>query len=244
MDFDFTEEQQAVAELARKILEDRATNERLKAHEASGAPFDAALWDVLAEANLLGTAIPEGFGGAGLGFLALCRLLEEVGRSVAPVPAFPALVLGALPVARFGSEEQKREFLPKILRGELFFGVGYTEPGAGPALASLADRAALGQQDGLGVEVAADGAQADLERRAAVGDQAGQLVQEGQVPDALLEALLGALDAGGEVVDLDGVLLRYRHGNELSSLLDLQVLRYVSIRLKLWASPSVGLRVE
>ncbi len=118
MDFDFTEEQQAVAELARKILEDRATNERLKDHEASGAPFDAALWDVLAEANLLGTAICEGFGGAGLGFLALCRLLQEVGRSVAPVPAFPALVLGALPVARFGSEEQKRSWLPGSARGE------------------------------------------------------------------------------------------------------------------------------
>ena len=44
MDFDFSEEQEAVAELARKILEDRATNEHLKDHEASGAPFDAALW--------------------------------------------------------------------------------------------------------------------------------------------------------------------------------------------------------
>jgi alkylation response protein AidB-like acyl-CoA dehydrogenase len=118
VDFDFTEEQQAVAELARKILEDRATNERLKDHEASGAPFDGNLWEVLAESNLLGTAIPEELGGAGLGFLALGRLLQEVGRSVAPVPAFPALVLGALPIARFGSEEQKQSWLPGIARGE------------------------------------------------------------------------------------------------------------------------------
>ena len=118
MDFDFTEEQQAVAELARKILEDQVTGERLKDHEASGKPLDADLWKTLAESNLLGTAIPEALGGADLGFLALGRLLQEVGRSVAPVPALPALVLGALPVARFGSEEQKRAWLPGIAGGD------------------------------------------------------------------------------------------------------------------------------
>jgi alkylation response protein AidB-like acyl-CoA dehydrogenase len=118
VDFRFREEEQAVAELARKILEDHATNERLKQHESSGAPFDTALWQALAGSNLLGTAIPEAHGGSELGFLALCLLLQEVGRSVAPVPVFPALVLGALPLARFGSEEQKREWLPGIARGE------------------------------------------------------------------------------------------------------------------------------
>jgi alkylation response protein AidB-like acyl-CoA dehydrogenase len=117
VDFGFTEEQQAVAELARKILEDRATNERLKDCESSTAPFDVDLWEVLAESNLLGTAIPEELGGSGLGLLALGRLMQEVGRSVAPVPAFPALVLGALPVAGFGSAEQKQSWLPGIARG-------------------------------------------------------------------------------------------------------------------------------
>jgi hypothetical protein len=135
VDFDFTEEQQAVAELARKILEDRATNERLKDHEASGAPFDAALWEILAEANLLATAIPEAHGGAGLDFLALCRLLQEVGRSVAPVPVFPALVLGALPVTRFGSEEQKQSWLPGIARGEHILTAALAEPGTSDLLA-------------------------------------------------------------------------------------------------------------
>ncbi|MAE95651.1 MAG: acyl-CoA dehydrogenase [Deltaproteobacteria bacterium] len=117
MDFSIREEEQAVVELARKILEDQATNERKKVLEASEAAYDETLWQTLADSNLLGTAIPEAHGGSELGFLSLCLLLQEVGRSVAPVPAFPALVLGALPLARFGSEAQKGEWLSGIASG-------------------------------------------------------------------------------------------------------------------------------
>ena len=62
MDFSFREDEEAVAELARKILEDHATNERLKELEAGDAPRDDVLWQALAESNLLGTAIPEAHG--------------------------------------------------------------------------------------------------------------------------------------------------------------------------------------
>jgi alkylation response protein AidB-like acyl-CoA dehydrogenase len=118
VDFNLREDQQAVAELARKILEDQATNERLKELDAGDAPCDSTLWEALAASNLLGTAIPETYGGSDLGFLSLCVLLQEVGRTVAPVPAFPALVLGALPLTQFGSEAQKQEWLPGIVHGE------------------------------------------------------------------------------------------------------------------------------
>jgi alkylation response protein AidB-like acyl-CoA dehydrogenase len=118
VDFSLREEEQAVTELARKILEDGATNERLKEFEASGEPYDRTLWRTLAGANLLGTAIPEAYGGSDFGFISLCLLLQEIGRSVAPVPAFPALALGALPLAQFGSETQKSEWLPGIASGE------------------------------------------------------------------------------------------------------------------------------
>jgi alkylation response protein AidB-like acyl-CoA dehydrogenase len=135
VDFAFREEEQAVADLARKILEDHATNERLKQHEASGVAWDAALWQALAKANLLGAALPERFGGSELGFLALGLLLQEVGRCVAPVPAFPALVLGALPLARFGSETQKRAWLPDIARGERMLTAALAEPESSDPLA-------------------------------------------------------------------------------------------------------------
>jgi len=127
VDFSFREEEQAVTELARKILEDQATNERLKELEASEAPYDPTLWQTLAGSNLLGTAIPEAYGGSDLGYLSLCLLLQEVGRTVAPAPVFPALVLGALPLAEFGSEAQKREWLPGIARGEHILTAALTE---------------------------------------------------------------------------------------------------------------------
>ena len=117
MDFTIQEEEQAVAELARKILTDFATNERLKELEAVDAPYDTALWKALAESSLLATAIPEAKGGVELGFLALCLLLQEVGRAVARVPVYPSLVLGALPLARFGSDPQQY-WLREIGTGE------------------------------------------------------------------------------------------------------------------------------
>lgn len=118
MDFGIREGDQAVVDLARQILRDFTSNKQLKAFEASERAYDDELWQTLAQANLLGTAVPEAYGGADLGFLALCLLLQEVGRAVAPVPAYPALVLGALPLVRFGSEAQKAAWLPGIVSGE------------------------------------------------------------------------------------------------------------------------------
>lgn len=117
MDFNFTEDEQSVAQLARQILSDHTTNDALKAHERGGEPFDAALWKALAQADLLGIAIPEADGGSGLGFVTLGLVLEEVGRAVAPVPAYATLVLGALPLAQFGDATTKG-WLPEIARGE------------------------------------------------------------------------------------------------------------------------------
>ena len=127
MDFSIEEEERAVADLAREILEDQATNERLKELESSDAPYDTTLWQALAKSNLLGTAIPEAYGGSDLGFMSLCLLLREVGRTVAPVPAFPALVLGALPLVQFGNEVQKKEWLPGIADGGLILTAGLIE---------------------------------------------------------------------------------------------------------------------
>jgi alkylation response protein AidB-like acyl-CoA dehydrogenase len=117
VDFDFCEEEQALVTLAREILTDLASHERLKALAANREDYDRRLWQTLAEADLLATAIPAADGGSGLGFLSLCLLLREVGRTVAPVPVFPALVLGALPVSVFGSPAQKK-WLPEIARGD------------------------------------------------------------------------------------------------------------------------------
>jgi hypothetical protein len=117
MDFGFSEEQEAIRALAAEILGAEMTADRLTAAEREAGWLDAALWKKLADANLLGVAIPETYGGMGMGFVELCVLLEEVGRAVAPGPWLPTLVHGALPLAEFGSEEQRRAWLPRVAAG-------------------------------------------------------------------------------------------------------------------------------
>jgi 3-oxocholest-4-en-26-oyl-CoA dehydrogenase beta subunit len=129
MDFTFTEEQETIAKLAREIFELRATPERLTELEAGETRHDPALWAELAAVDLLGTALPEAFGGNGGGFVELAVLLAEVGWSVAPVPAYATLVLGADPIARHGSAEQQRRFLPGVVAGTRILSAGLQEPG-------------------------------------------------------------------------------------------------------------------
>ena len=119
MDFALTEEQEAFAELARQILADGCTKERLIEVEKSDGPrHDGKLWAELANAGLLGIAVPEAEGGAGLGFFELALLVEQVGAHAAPVPLLETLVLGADPIAAFGSDDQKKTYLPEVVSGE------------------------------------------------------------------------------------------------------------------------------
>ncbi|HET7529687.1 MAG TPA: acyl-CoA dehydrogenase family protein [Mycobacteriales bacterium] len=93
MDFSITDDQRSLQELARRILTEQVTHGHLVALEATGwSVFDRELWRLLAEAGLTGIGVPEDAGGAGLGFLDVALVLEEVGRTVAPVPAVPTLV--------------------------------------------------------------------------------------------------------------------------------------------------------
>jgi alkylation response protein AidB-like acyl-CoA dehydrogenase len=130
MDFSYSEDQQSLRELARKILEGESTHERLVAVEDTDERVDRDLWRELAKANLLGVPIAEDYGGSGLGISDVCILLEEVGRVAAAVPAYPTLVLGALPVGEFGSEEQRKKLLPRVVAGEIILSASLTEQGA------------------------------------------------------------------------------------------------------------------
>lgn len=116
MDFDLDEDLAVVRELARRILTDRATPERLRAVESGDSRMDEALWRSLADAGLLGIALPEDDGGAGLGLSALCVLLEEQGRAVAPVPVWPHAI-AALVVAALGTSGQRGDLLPGAIDG-------------------------------------------------------------------------------------------------------------------------------
>lgn len=130
MDFSFTEAQTAVADLARKIFTDRVTPALLKSVEAEGRWFARGLWADLASAGLLGTAIPEAFGGSGHGLLELCALLAEAGAAVAPIPLWSTLVTGALPIAALGTADQQQRYLPGVASGETILTAAFTEEGS------------------------------------------------------------------------------------------------------------------
>jgi 3-oxocholest-4-en-26-oyl-CoA dehydrogenase beta subunit len=121
MDFEYSEEQEAVRELAGRIFTERATHERLKELEASAGddgPIDRELWAELAAAGLLGIHLGEDVGGAGLDFVAACLVIEAAGRTAAYVPVVETMVYGALPIDRFGTEAQRQAWLPGVAGGQ------------------------------------------------------------------------------------------------------------------------------
>ena len=164
MDFALDDEQEAVRALAAQILDGQLTNERRKEVEAGDDRVDRALWSELAKANLLGISLPDADGGSGLGFLATALILEEIGRAAAPVPYFASVVLGALPIATFGTDEQRRRLLPGAINGETLLTGALVDPaGAATTFAGgrvngaktcvpagmVADHALVATNDGL-----------------------------------------------------------------------------------------------
>ncbi|MGH9017760.1 MAG: acyl-CoA dehydrogenase family protein [Acidimicrobiales bacterium] len=157
MDFSFSEEQDELRQLAARILTDLSTPERLKETEASDDRIDRKLWAELGSAGLLGVALPEASGGAGLGYLAAAIVAEEVGRAAAAVPFTASVVLGAGPIARFGRDAQKQSWLPAAVAGDSILTAALVEPGADPWAPTLrAVRAGDGWRlDGMKTQVPA-----------------------------------------------------------------------------------------
>lgn len=134
MDFDYSEEQEAVRELADRIFTERATHERLKALEAAAdgeGPMDRELWAELAAAGLLGIHLGEDVGGAGLDFLAACLVIEAAGRTGAYVPVVETMVYGAVPIERFGTAAQRTAWLPGVAGGEIILTAALSELAGG-----------------------------------------------------------------------------------------------------------------
>lgn len=146
MDFTLSEEQQAVQELAEQIFTDRATAERIKSVEAGDERVDWDLWSHLADAGLLGIALPEEVGGSGLGIIELSLLLEQQGRRVAPVPLLATLAMAALPIAEFGSAEQRQTWLPQVVAGDAVLTAALAEAGDGEATTP----SSVARKDGAG----------------------------------------------------------------------------------------------
>jgi alkylation response protein AidB-like acyl-CoA dehydrogenase len=131
MDFTFSDDQQAIADLAAQILGDKVTHTSLRALEAAGADlFAADAWRALAQADLLGVALPTEAGGGGYGMLGASLVLSEIGRTVAPVPYLASIVTAAMAIADHASAEQRDALLPGAIDGSRIFTAALIEPGS------------------------------------------------------------------------------------------------------------------
>lgn len=149
MNFDFSEEEMAAKELAEQILGDGASFDRTREIESdsTGPGFDQKLWSQFAESNLIGLAVSEEMGGQGFSFLALCLMLEEAGRSLAPIPLLETIVYGLLPIEKFGCEELKNRLIPAAVSGESILTAALFEVGD-PALSRSARTRATVKDEG------------------------------------------------------------------------------------------------
>ncbi len=130
MDFGFSQEQEMLRTTARKFLENECPSTFVRKMMDEPAGSTTELWQKLAEQGWLGLIYPEAYGGAGLGFVDLIILMEEMGRVVLPGPYFSTVLLGGLAILEAGSERQKKEWLTKIASGEAKVTLAWTEPNA------------------------------------------------------------------------------------------------------------------
>jgi acyl-CoA dehydrogenase len=131
MDFTLSEEQRHVADLAAQIF----------------AATDRDTWSDLAAADLLGLCLPEAQGGSGKGMIELCVMLVAQGRALAPVRLWETIALGAMPLAQFGTDVQKKEWLPAVTRGDAILTAAF-EATAVPA-GHVADRVLVVRPEGV-----------------------------------------------------------------------------------------------
>lgn len=130
MDYLLTDEQKMIKELAHKIAEEKIRPVAAKYDKSEEYPWD--IIKIIAEADLFGLFIPPEYGGLGINVLNLCLATEEFSRACGGIAVcYAASALGTFPIVLFGSEEQKKKYLPDLVKGKKVAAFGITEPEAG-----------------------------------------------------------------------------------------------------------------
>ena len=119
MNFDFSDDQKMLKDQARKFLEDKCSYDDVRTILEGDDSHHDGVWNGLCELGFAGAAIPEEFGGLGLGALELCVIAEELGRAAAPVPFSSSIYMFAEALKLAGSNEQNAAWLPQIASGEI-----------------------------------------------------------------------------------------------------------------------------
>jgi len=142
MDYFLTEEQAMIRDLTRQIAEEKVVPVRRELDEKEEFPWE--IMKVLAQSDLFGLFIPEEYGGLGRGSLDLCIAVEELSKACLGVSTtYAANALGTYPILLFGSDEQKKKYLPDIAAGKRLVAFGLTEANAGSDAAGIQTTAKL-----------------------------------------------------------------------------------------------------
>jgi alkylation response protein AidB-like acyl-CoA dehydrogenase len=138
-----SEEQQALQQTVREFARDVVAPVIGKHYEEHSFPYEIVRQ--MGRMGLFGLPFPEQYGGMGGDYFALCLALEELARvdSSVAITLEAAVSLGAMPIYRFGSEQQRQRWLPPLVAGDALAGFGLTEPGSGSDAAALRTRAAF-----------------------------------------------------------------------------------------------------
>ena len=130
MNYFLNEEQEMIRDLVKEIAQEKVTPLAAELDEKGEFPWE--LIKLFAESDLFALFVPEEYGGLGKGVLDLCIVVEELSKACAGVSVtYAASALGTYPIILFGSEEQKKKYLPAIAKGEKLTAFGLTESDAG-----------------------------------------------------------------------------------------------------------------
>jgi alkylation response protein AidB-like acyl-CoA dehydrogenase len=130
MDFALSEEQEMLRNSARDFLTKECPKTLVRQMETDEKGYSPNLWKGMADLGWMGLVFPEEYGGSGMTFLDLAILIEELGRALVPSPFLNTVVYCGLAILAAGTDEQKKQFLPKIAKGEMIMSLALTEPSA------------------------------------------------------------------------------------------------------------------
>ena len=137
MNFEFSSDQMLLRDQARKFLENEESVKKAREVLEGDQTHDESLWRSVVEMGWTATTIPEEFDGLGLGYLELCVIAEELGRSLAPTPFSSSVYLATEALLNQGSKEQHQKYLPKLAAGEIVGTLAHTETTNSPSPENL-----------------------------------------------------------------------------------------------------------
>ena len=153
MNFEFSSDQMLLRDQARKFLEGEESIKKAREVLEGNQTHINELWKSVIEMGWTATTIPEEFDGLGLGYLELCVIAEELGRSLAPTPFSSSVYLATEALLNHGSKEQQQNYLPKLASGEIVGTLAHTETTTAPSQENLSCEFNNDQLNGIKIVV-------------------------------------------------------------------------------------------